>query len=93
MSKVSTNISLDADLKKQSQALLADLGLDLTTAVTIFLKQMLREQGIPFRITKNTPNAETVAAINEAREIAAHPERYQSYASFGDLLEEVMSES
>ena len=93
MSKVSTNISLDADLKKQSQVLLADLGLDLTTAVTIFLKQMLREQGIPFRITKNVPNEETIAAMNEAREIAAHPELYQSYASFSDLMEEVLNES
>ena len=92
MSKVSTNISLDADLKKQSQALLADLGLDLTTAVTIFLKQMLREQGIPFKITKNVPNAETTAAMNEAREIAAHPEDYQTYASFDDLMEEVFNE-
>ena len=92
MSKVSTNISLDANLKKQSQALLADLGLDLTTAVTIFLKQMLREQGIPFRITRNVPNEETIAAMNEAREIAAHPENYQTYESFDDLIGEVFNE-
>lgn len=42
MAKVSTNISLDENLKKASQELYSDLGMDLSTAVTIFLKQSLR---------------------------------------------------
>ncbi len=65
MAKVTTNISLDADLKKASQELFADLGMDLTTAVTIFLKQPLRVQGIPFPVTRENPNAETAAVLNE----------------------------
>ena len=48
MPKVSTNINLDPDLKKSAQELFSDLGLDLTTAVTIFLKQSLKAQGLPF---------------------------------------------
>jgi addiction module RelB/DinJ family antitoxin len=52
MAKVSTNISLDEDLKKEAQALFAEFGLDLTTAITIFLKQSLREGRIPFAIQK-----------------------------------------
>ena len=40
MAKVSANISIDADTKAQAQELLADLGLDLSTAVNIFLRQM-----------------------------------------------------
>ncbi|MBE6989194.1 MAG: type II toxin-antitoxin system RelB/DinJ family antitoxin [Ruminococcaceae bacterium] len=52
MSKVSTNISLDEDLKKEAQALFAEFGLDLTTAITIFLKQSVREGRIPFAIRK-----------------------------------------
>ena len=50
MAKVSTNISLDEDLKKEAQALFAEFGLDLTTAVTIFLKQSVHEKRIPFSI-------------------------------------------
>ena len=57
MAKVSTNISLDADLKKASQELFSDLGMDLTTAVTVFLKQSLRVQGLPFTVTRENPNA------------------------------------
>ena len=41
MAKVSTNLSLDADLKREAQALYADLGMDLSTAVNIFLRQSL----------------------------------------------------
>ena len=52
MAKVSTNISLDEDLKKEAQALFAEFGLDLTTAITIFLKQSVREGRIPFSIRK-----------------------------------------
>ena len=94
MAKVSTNISLDADLKKQSQILLSELGLDLTTAVTIFLKQMLREQGIPFTITtRKQPNRETLEALSEYYEIKAHPENYKQYSSFREAMEEVLDET
>ena len=88
MSKVSTNISLDADLKKAGQELFADLGLDLTTAVTIFIKQALRVQGLPFAVTRENPNAETAAALNEYYEMKTHPEKYPRYSSFKDAMDE-----
>ncbi len=86
MPKVSTNISLDAELKKESQALFAELGMDLTTAITVFLKQSLRVQGFPFSITRDTPNAETAAAMNEYYTMKAHPERYKRYSSFKEAM-------
>ena len=92
MSKVSTNISLDADLKSESIALFKDLGMDLTTAVTIFLKQAVRVQGIPFTITRETPNNDTIAALAEYEEMKKHPERYKRYASFKDAMNEVLSD-
>ena len=73
MAKVSTNISLDADLKKASQELFSDLGMDLTTAVTVFIKQSLRVQGLPFTVTRENPNDETEAALNEYYEIKGNP--------------------
>ena len=92
MSKVSTNLSLDADLKRDAQELYADLGMDLSTAVTIFLKQSLRVQGVPFSITREVPNAETAAALEEYQAIKSHPERYKRYASFRDAMDEVLSD-
>lgn len=40
MAKVSTNINLDPTLKKNAQELLRDLGMDLTTAITIFFVRL-----------------------------------------------------
>lgn len=92
MTRVSTNISLDADLKKESQKLFADLGLDLSTAVTIFLKQSLRVHGIPFVITTDNPNAETIAVMEEYYEIKEHPEKYKRYSSLRDAMNEVLGD-
>lgn len=60
MAKVSTNISIDADTKAKAQSLLADFGMDLSTAVNIFLKQMVYENAFPFIITRSTRNIELI---------------------------------
>ena len=90
MAKVSTNINLDPTLKKNAQELLRDLGMDLTTAITIFLRQTVREQGIPFEIKREIPNAQTIEALNEYPNMKEHPENYKHYASFSDAMSEVL---
>lgn len=67
MAPVSTNIKIDPELKEQAQALFDSLGLSLSAAVNVFLRQAVREQAIPFRIGEPIPNAETLRAIQEAR--------------------------
>lgn len=67
MAPVSTNIKIDPELKEQAQALFDSLGLSLSAAVNVFLRQAVREQAIPFRIGEPIPNAETLRAIEEAR--------------------------
>ncbi|MGN1404632.1 MAG: type II toxin-antitoxin system RelB/DinJ family antitoxin [Erysipelotrichaceae bacterium] len=93
MAKSSTNLSLDSDLKKASIELFSDLGLDLSSAVTLFLKQSLRVQGLPFAVTRVNPNAETAAAMNEYFEMKAHPEKYKKYTSFKDVMDEVLEDA
>ena len=93
MAKTSTNISLDSELKRSSQELFADLGIDLSTAITLFLKQSLRVQGLPFAVTRENPNAETAAALNEYAAMKAHPEQYKRYSSFKDAMDEVLHDA
>ena len=50
MAKVSTNISIDPKLKEKSIALFSEFGLDLSTAISLFLQQCVREKRIPFEI-------------------------------------------
>lgn len=55
MAKVSTSISLDVDVKDKAQSILGELGLDLSTAVGLFLRQTIREKRIPFEVSLNVP--------------------------------------
>lgn len=89
MAKVSTSISIDSDVKAKAQELFADFGLDLSTAINIFLRQAIRENGIPFSIQRDVPNADTVAAMREVEEMAKHPEKYTRYSSFSEVLKDV----
>lgn len=86
MAKVSTSISLDADVKAKAQELFADFGLDLSTAINIFLRQSIRENCIPFTIQREVPNADTIAAMKEADDMVNHPERYETFDNMDDLM-------
>ena len=89
MAKTTTTITIDSNIKAQAQELLADFGLDLSTAINIFLRQTVRENAIPFTISREVPNADTIAAMKEAEEMKKHPEAYKRYSSFSELLNEV----
>ena len=89
MAKVSTNISIDPTLKENSVALFAQFGLDLSTAISLFLQQSVREQRIPFEIRLEVPSPTTRAALAEFEEMKRNKEKYKRYSSFAELLEEV----
>lgn len=59
------NITIDDNLTRQVEPIFSELGISLSTATTIFLKQVVRHNGIPFDVSLNTPNAETLAAIDD----------------------------
>lgn len=86
----STNISIrmDSDIKAQADALFGELGMNMTTAFNIFVRQALREGRIPFEISLNQPNRETVAAMLEAERIARDPS-VQAYADLDELFAEL----
>lgn len=75
MANSTTNISIrmDSDLKAQADAMFAEFGISLSTAFNIFIRQSLREGRIPFKISLNRPNKETIEAMLEAERIAKDP--------------------
>lgn len=66
MAKVSTSISIDAEVKDKAQKLFAEFGMDLSTAINIFLKQAIYERSIPFTIRRGFPNETTLKAMDDA---------------------------
>jgi len=84
MKNVNVTLRVDEDLKKQADDLFSELGLNLTTAFNIFLRQSVREQQIPFRVSRNVPNAVTLAAMDAAEK---GEELYGPYDSVPELME------
>ena len=66
-------VRMDSDIKKQCEAIYGELGINLTTAINVFLRQSLRAGGFPFDVRLNQPNKETMAAMLEAERIARDP--------------------
>ena len=73
MTTTNINIRMDSDLKAQADALFGELGMNLSTAFNIFVRQSIRDGGIPFEITLNQPSKDTIAAMLEAERIAKDP--------------------
>jgi len=65
MATTNLNIRIDTDLKKKSEEIFNELGLTMSTALTVFLRQTVRSNGIPFEMRLNRPNAETLEAIQD----------------------------
>lgn len=65
MSTTNINFRVDENLKKDADQLFSDLGLTMSTAITMFLKSAISHNGIPFEVKRKEPNAETVAAIED----------------------------
>jgi DNA-damage-inducible protein J len=91
MATKNITIRMDEELKKEAEELFADLGLTMTTAVTAFVKQAVREQRIPFYISKNIPNAETLAAIEEIKNIKQNLNEYKAYDDVDEMIRDLLS--
>jgi len=78
---------MDPELKKQAEELFHDLGLNMTTAMTMFLRQAVRSQSIPFKVSR-VPNADTLQALEEGCRIARDPNA-KGYHNLDDLFRDL----
>ncbi|MBR4861528.1 MAG: type II toxin-antitoxin system RelB/DinJ family antitoxin [Firmicutes bacterium] len=84
MATTNLNIRTDADVKIAAEQIFNELGLNMTTAVNMFLRQTIRENGIPFELKLKTPNEITLAAIEEGRTLAQNKD-VKGYTSMDEL--------
>ena len=83
------NIRMDKDVKEQAQRIFSQLGMDMTTAVNVFLRQVIRHNGLPFELRLDTPNEETLAAIREVQEMKKDPSIGKSYTDVDEMMKEL----
>ena len=89
MSTTNLNIRTNKAIKDQAEAIFNELGLNMTTAVNMFLRTVIRENGIPFDLKLEVPNETTAAAIEEGRKLMDDPSapRYSSMDELKAALE------
>ena len=91
MANTNLNIRIDADLKRQAERIFNELGLTMSTALTVFLKQTVRSNGIPFDLRLDTPNTETIEAIEEVRCMKNNVSLGKAYTDVDQMMEELLS--
>ena len=91
MNATTLNVRVDAKLKKDVESCLDEMGLNMSTAITIYLKQIAKLRAIPFQVTANPRlNRTTIAAIEEAERIA-HDPSIKGYRDIDSLMESLNS--
>ena len=85
MPKTSMSIRLDSEVKEQAQQVFNNLGMDMTTAINIFLRQAIQYQGLPFdvRLDENRKLLEVLTDLDQNRNMS------QSFESVSGLMEDL----
>lgn len=86
-----TQIRIDSNVKRDANELFSELGIDMSSAVNIFLRQCILHGGLPFKVEIPKFNAETLVAMEEARRISRNPDA-PSYSSMEDLKNALLQE-
>ena len=93
MATTNINVRVDSELKSPAELLFSDLGLNMSTAIVMFLKSAVSHDGLPFEVKRAVPNSETRAALAEYEQMKRNPEEYKRYDSFDDALNEVLADA
>lgn len=88
MATTPTQIRIDEQLKKQAMELFSNLGLDMSGAITMFLKQCVLRNGLPFAVEMPRYSQEVMEAMAEAKALSRDPAA-KRYQSFSDALEDL----
>lgn len=86
------NVRIDPETKAGAEKLFASFGITVTDAINIFLRKSIMEGGLPFEMKQPRYNAETEAAIQEARDIMNGDISTKSYSSARELFAELNAE-
>lgn len=93
LSTTNINVRVDTELKQSAEELFNDLGLNMSSAITMFLKSAVSHDGIPFELKRKSPNTTTIAALAEYDLMKKDPTPYKRYKSFDEIMDEVLNDA
>lgn len=85
MAMANINVRTDVETKQAAEKVFNAVGMNMTTAINVFLKKAIQYKGIPFDVVAETPNETTLAAFKEGEELLANPNR-KGYKNIDDLM-------
>ena len=86
------NIQIDSETKKQASAILNDLGLSMSSAINIFLRQVIKRDGLPFEVVNSKKNSENVEFMKELEDMIKNPDKYPRYTNREDLKKALLDD-
>ena len=90
MSQTTINVRMDEDVKKGLEKFCSEVGLNVSVAVNMFAKAVIREQRLPFDVALNMPNAETKEAIDDVKN---RKNLSKPFSSVGELMEDLNADN
>ena len=86
------NVMVDSKTKEDANRILKDLGLSMSTAINLFLKQVIKNDGLPFEVKNRKPSKELIEALKEADDIIKNPDKYKGYTNMEELKESLLKD-
>ena len=86
------NVNVPVEVKEESNNIFNNLGLNMSTAINMFLKRVIYERGIPFPVKEPKPSKELLEALQELDYMEKHPEEYKSYTNMDDLKKDLLDD-
>lgn len=86
------NVNVDSEIKKEATEILNDIGLNMSTAINMFLTQVIRNEGIPFEVKSRKPSKRLLKSIKEADAIIAGKKKVKTYHNVSEMMKDVLNE-
>lgn len=91
MKTITIQTRIDTNLKKNAENILSSIGLDITSAIRLFLTQCVVQRRLPFQaVAPEEPNEETIAAMQEAEDIASGKIKSKGYNDVDKMIEDIL---
>ena len=91
MAQTNINIRMEEKLKKDFDGICENMGLTMTAAFTVFAKTVVRQRRIPFEISIDVPNAETMAALEEVEQMKKDSSFGKGYTDVDKMIKELLA--
>lgn len=85
------NVNVDSEIKKEATEILNDIGLNMSTAINMFLTQVIRNEGIPFEVKSRKPSKRLLKSIKEADAIIAGKKKAKTYHNVSEMMKDVLN--